>query len=455
MSSSTNSGSSPVRRRIAILAVSSLVSCIFFSAPMFRRIPIRNQLYDSKIEYEPPIEPVAVTVTVHAPKSIRTNDVNDLVRSEETLEFFKDRLRPELRYITSWATQDWNSQVLGFMNLMYLALITERVAIIPPFPPFVYNDSVSPGLEFGEVFDMTRLQNGMRKPVLEWHQVKDPLGTKVEVLGCWGNGLETWKLSQYLNLDVSYTVAPNWTLFRPEEPHMSFWALASLAFPDSEQTENAEPSRMLGIAVKPEQQLLCFDDLSLASARNPREYSQEMSPAWRFVGRHMHWSARLQYIADLYTQKACGVGSEDPIPPYIAIYARYSDPSSWCDLPVEECFPPLFMYARRVQELKAEIRETMGIEVNRVIMTADDEMESIWWEAVQKRGWSRLDHSRTVERYGLRYPLLIDAVVRSGALGFVTADDSVTSVLAIRRVFSWQGGFAKRVPWETKLRQKP
>lgn len=53
-----------------------------------------------------------------------------------------------------------------------------------------------------------------------------------------------------------------------------------------------------------------------------------------------------------------------------------------------------------------------------------------------------------------RYPLLIDAVVRSGALGFVTADDSLTSVLATRRVSSWQGGIAKRVLWETKLRQE-
>lgn len=56
-------------------------------------------------------------------------------------------------------------------NLIYLALITERVAIIPPFVPF---DDIGsgPDLEFGQVFDVTRLQKEMGKPVLEWYQVK-------------------------------------------------------------------------------------------------------------------------------------------------------------------------------------------------------------------------------------------------------------------------------------------
>ncbi|KAJ7493292.1 hypothetical protein B0H11DRAFT_2228073 [Mycena galericulata] len=403
--------------------------------------------------------------------STGTSDDRDLLLSRATTSSFRDNLRPDSKYITTWPVQDWNNQVVAFMNLIYLALITERVPIIPPFTPFNHTRR-TPVLDFGEVFDVTRLQNVMGKPLLEWHQVKDPHSATVDVLGCWHTRPAALNMksqrtqpyqsqagsvpqfrdsaSSHVTLQtISYTTAPNWTLLRSddakEQEHSTFWSLASLTFPDRDASEiqDPEPSFIRGVSLEPDQHLLCFDDLTLVSARNPWEYSQEMSPAWRFVGKHMHWNPRIQHIADLYTRKALGVGPQDRIPPYIAVYARFGNVTTWCDLPPEECFPPLFAFARGVQELKAEIRRTKGIDVDRVIVISD-KRERIWWDAVHKRGWYSLDHSKTAKRYGAWYPVLIDAVVQSGSLGFVTADDSIASVLASRRVSSWQGGVVNR-----------
>ncbi|KAJ7780311.1 hypothetical protein DFH07DRAFT_794576 [Mycena maculata] len=445
-----------VRRRVAILVVSSLISCIYFSSPMWR-----TSTPGHVPDYEVPRYALGfstVTLTVHAPMRTGTLDDRNLLLGRPTRSSFRDNLRPDSVYITSWPVQEFSNQVVAFTNLIYLALITERVAIIPSFAPFHSTGPASSNLAFGEVFDMTRLRNGIGKPLLEWYQVKHPESAVEDVLGCWNTGRAA-RPPAHLNLDISYTTAPQWTLIRSddveEQHHAAFWSLAILGFPnvDPEEIEDAGRSPVQGISLQPDQHLLCFDDLSLVSARNPWEYSQEMSPAWRFVGQHMHWSSRIQYIADSYTRKALGIVPTDPIPPYIAVYARFDNVSTWCDLPDEECFPPLFAYARRVQELKAEFLRTTGIEVERVIMTSDTR-ELGWWDAVRKRGWCGPDHSRTARRYGAGYPVLIDAVIQSGALGFVTADNSMTSVLASRRVSSWQGGVVKRVSWETKRRQK-
>ncbi len=46
-----------------------------------------------------------------------------------------------------------------------------------------------------------------------------------------------------------------------------------------------------------------------------------------------------------------------------------------------------------------------------------------------------------------RYPLLIDAVIQSGGVGFVGTDRSTMSILARRRVESWQNGVTRTLLW--------
>lgn len=71
-----------------------------------------------------------------------------------------------------------------------MALLTDRVAILPPFAPSHIGQDA--GLfPFGEVFDVPRLSKEMGLPVIEWRDVKDPASTEVDQLGCWSIWVRT------------------------------------------------------------------------------------------------------------------------------------------------------------------------------------------------------------------------------------------------------------------------
>lgn len=115
-----------------------------------------------------------------------------------------------------------------------------------------------------------------------------------------------------------------------------------------------------------------------------------------------------------------------------------------------------------MEEVKQDLLERKGLVVNHVILTSD-ERNATWWEGVVAQGWFQVDHSKTVEIYGAwwadlhfstmvsltigRYPVLIDAVIQSGGVGFVGTDRSTMSILARRRVQSWQGGVVRTLKW--------
>ena len=70
-------------------------------------------------------------------------------------------------------------------NLIYLALITERVPIIGRFTgsPNIGLD-IEP-IRFGEIFDLTRLRKSLGIPIVEWDDIKDPSSQYVDEIGCW------------------------------------------------------------------------------------------------------------------------------------------------------------------------------------------------------------------------------------------------------------------------------
>jgi hypothetical protein len=68
-------------------------------------------------------------------------------------------------------------------NLIYLALITERVPIVGPFTP---SHIIGAGeILFSEVFDINYLSERIRMPVLEWSKVKNYSSPEIEDIGCW------------------------------------------------------------------------------------------------------------------------------------------------------------------------------------------------------------------------------------------------------------------------------
>lgn len=72
-------------------------------------------------------------------------------------------------------------------NLIYLALITDRVPVIPPFTSHIGGASVP--IAFSAIFDVSRLAREIGAPVLEWHQIKNiALAESLaeqDDLGCW------------------------------------------------------------------------------------------------------------------------------------------------------------------------------------------------------------------------------------------------------------------------------
>ena len=89
--------------------------------------------------------------------------------------------------------------------------------------------------------------------------------------------------------------------------------------------------------------------------------------------------------------------------------------------------------------------------MTRVIVTSD-EKDPAWWEEVAALGWRTVDHDAagTAEAFGGWYPVIIDAAIQSGALGFVGTDRSTYSIVSRRRVETWNDGATRTVLWGYK-----
>ncbi|KAJ7676518.1 hypothetical protein DFH06DRAFT_1466020 [Mycena polygramma] len=349
---------------------------------------------------------------------------------------------------------------MSLMNLIYLAILTQRVPIMPFFSPTHIVEGGN--IDFGDVFDLPRLRKEIGKPVLEWWQVKDRNSTSVDPLGCWNvwqavspNNNGPYYITgplEALNLDVSYTAAPSWIkLFRdsPGDLHVAFTSLMALSFPEERNRSLGTaplPSPIRRLSLPPDEHLMCFDQLYWLANFKQHEMEHGYSTAWRFVGRHMRWNPRIEELAQQYVRRAFSLAPTDTIPPYIAIHVRHGDFAEWCQRPIDECFAPLSAFARRVEEVKAELLQSKNITVQRVIITSD-ERDRAWWQAAAGYGWVGVDHNRTAEAHGAWYPLFIDAAIQSGGMGFVGTDLSTVSVIARNRVRAWQGGVVRMVKW--------
>ncbi|KAJ8588385.1 hypothetical protein M405DRAFT_740358 [Rhizopogon salebrosus TDB-379] len=376
---------------------------------------------------------------------------------------FRDNLRNDTKYITSWVSAGWTNDVMTYANLIYLALLTGRVPIIAKFIPSHVDSRTAP-FAFGEVFDIPRLSQAIGSPVLEWHEVKDSESEVLDDLGCW----DLWESVQtndhnprvshslgMLNLDISWTRTPDWVkLTAPGvgDNHASFWSLATLGFPETRERNLDRmnyPSPQHQVSLPPDDQLLCFDYLYYIGAQNPFEWVRDYSPAWRFVGQHMHWNASLEKLADEHARRAMSVPAGEATPPYISIHMRHGDFRKDCnDLPLDQCFASLPVIARRVAEVQEDLRTQKGIEVTQVIMTSD-ERDPEWWAGVKELGWTYVDYAseRTEQVYGNWYPVFIDAVIQSNGAGFVGTHGSTMTTVALRRVESWHNGPTRVVRW--------
>ncbi|CAL1695033.1 unnamed protein product [Somion occarium] len=347
---------------------------------------------------------------------------------------FRDNLRNDTKYITSWISAGWNNDVMTYANLIYLGQIADRVPIIGMFTPSHIGGDAPP-ISFGEVFNVSRFIKDSGTPIVEWDEVKNPESEILDDIGCWN----IWEAVQYyehyprgsvvpdlVGLDISYTRAPDWLKMIPNFEHnkcSTFWNLARLAYPEdrNQSLGNTLPSPQHEVILEPDEHLLCYDYLYYACAAQEFEFEHDYAPAWKYVAKHFRWSDRVEDVTALYLKRVFGLSEDDPVPPYITIHVRHGDFGGWCweaEQP-EDCFAPLPVIARRVREVQAEIRERKGIDIpmSRVIMTSDEKDEG-WWNEVKSYGWVQMDHTEqnTVENYGRWYrPLYLLRLIQASS----------------------------------------
>ncbi|KAI0001684.1 hypothetical protein BJV77DRAFT_1063103 [Russula vinacea] len=347
-----------------------------------------------------------------------------------TFGFHLDNLRNDTKYITSWISAGWTNDVMTYGNLIYLAMLTERVPIIGPFTPSHIGGDAGNVL-FSDVFDIDYLSEKLAVQVRE----STPRGT---------NALHLQ------GLDISFTAGPKSLQKIPgyeHDPHAHFWSIASLLYsPGREENMIApQPSEVHGALLPPDEHLACFDYLYYVCAHTSFEYETDMSPAWRFVVKNFRWTNHLQSIADGYLRRILNVPDDEPIPPYIAIHARRAnDFIVYCNgVSKEDCFPSIATYQRRIEEIQQETRERLGIFPHTLSCSAT---RRIPLGGIRFVRWVGTPPT-TLQK--IRYPVLIDAVLQSSGIGFIGMHGSTMSLLAGRRVQDWYSGVYKDVKWGT------
>ena len=141
-----------------------------------------------------------------------------------------------------------------------------------------------------------------------------------------------------LYVDIAYTRAPHWIQMDADNVHekgASFWSLARLAYPYDRQMSlrgDVLPSPLHGAVVNPDDHLLCYDYLYYVGGHQVGclefhsyfkpltvlqwfEFDYEYGPAWRDVGRHLHWTEDIEDLAVQYVNRALGLPIGHSAPP--------------------------------------------------------------------------------------------------------------------------------------------
>ncbi|KAK7021935.1 hypothetical protein VNI00_017164 [Paramarasmius palmivorus] len=204
---------------------------------------------------------------------------------------FRGNLKDDRHYLTTWVNAGLTNEFMGMVNMIYLAMLSDRIPVIPPFAPEDHISENAGYVAFGDVFDLERYRNEVGQAVLEWRDIKKPLmpyeptvyatanrrqpghphyygqpdtrqpisdhSSFVDTLGCWSTRarpnpdaipahsfiegiLPSPTLIWQLNLDVSYTLVPPETRYQLNEngKHVVFAEMAALLYPPAENPKN-------------------------------------------------------------------------------------------------------------------------------------------------------------------------------------------------------------------------
>ena len=239
--------------------------------------------------------------------------------------------------------------------MIYLGRVSDRVPIIPPFGPDHHISKLhstlhilrihhftapsAGALSFGHIFNLTYARHAMRRPLLEWKDVKAlPSDTSIarvppeqrERLGCWSgrqandpNPSRVASVVDHLQLDIAYTRVP--TEARRDnkersEEFVEFDRLVPYIFPQHPYRPNPKgfpllQASPLGTKLPPNERMSCFDHLYYAtSSWQVFEWRYSWSPAWGRVAIHLRFTDELVDLTKGYLARSFNT-TENLIPP--------------------------------------------------------------------------------------------------------------------------------------------
>ncbi|EJU02539.1 hypothetical protein DACRYDRAFT_99657 [Dacryopinax primogenitus] len=413
----------------------------------------------------------------------------------------RTNLRTDNKYITAWFHAGWTNDVMMAFNLIHLAKLTGRIPILPPFPPdnahLVGGHGLAAGfITFSQIFDLPRLAHDIGTPIVEMHELKSmqPHTIKIygveeglleeppemDVIGCWSTWLSTCddgciharaaeEPGVYM-LNVHYTpIPPSFRRAMPWEP-ITFENMTNIARPQPNPLLQyyLKPSNELTDFVKqrhiplanpaPDEHIACFDFLYFVSETGlevHQEYTGRTEAgrwagAWGDVGRYARWTPELEDLARGYLRRAFKLPDRPgvTIPPFIGIHIRRGDFGKLCPQEQPDCLPTVADHVDRLSLIRGNLTERLGHAPEYYLMTTDETDKGFLYEAV-RAGWTLVDHEkeRTVERFGMWYPTLLDSVMLSMSTGFLGTSTSTLSIMARRRVEDWNNGFGLFQPF--------
>ncbi|GAA5935583.1 hypothetical protein JCM10213_003624 [Rhodosporidiobolus nylandii] len=400
-----------------------------------------------------------------------------LTSSAPTTSYF-DALRPDLRYLTADSWSGMTGQYLSALSLLYLAHMTQRVAILPSWRDWDhYGDSM---ITMGLLFDMDKFRQTTGALFVDWDEVK-PLDrmhafTKRDPIGCYmgGNAFEGGRSFDEHNLEE--------TIWHVERPGGRFKnAIEAFALFDydeedrlartkkyAEENEREIPRNMLG------SQLLCYSNTwdqqhvgghangvawwAGFSGQQRGEGSQKemMSlaargtrPEWWSLGQYMDFHPDIWKIAISVVKRTLQL---DSIPKnLVTVHLRRGDFKSWCDAG-SGCTPTLDAYSEKLAPLLAA--SPPG---TRVLVTTDEQDDRDFLAGIDALGWYRVNHrmlgtpALLEAQYGdaARWvDAAVDQAILSLGSAFLGSSGSQVSLVTELRVAAWNGG-------ETALVERP
>ncbi|GAA5935654.1 uncharacterized protein JCM15063_001764 [Sporobolomyces koalae] len=434
--------------------------------------------------------------------SSRPLDISRVINHPDPQDSYVAQLKPDVRYVTTLSYGGHANQFIGIQNLLYLAKVLNRVAVVPTLTALHFEGLPQ---DVSKFYDIKRFYQSTGIPLIEWSSVKwwnFTAPPPLEPLSCWsvleqvtggGRNVNDGSMAVH-NIDVKYYALP--PLARGTEGD-KIWFNAFHQF-DSNPWEKQrwldkvredllprDPTSVDGSEVQlkdgfdplhtesPSEQLLCFDTTFFVGSRIPPPALPPLVPTdplrsyeglgWIGAGQYLRWSEHMDKIADHYLAELFEVSSIKGVPPFITCHIRRGD---FADV---RGLTSLDKYTDAVQRVRDTLNWRMDNpngwdgagkgneryfrgwrgEDYHVVVATDEAPSSDFVRTLRDDlGWKVINHDimMTEAKLGSWYPMLIDSVILSRGGGFVGTEWSTFSYLAGLRVKYWNGGVEEWTP---------